>query len=742
MGKISCTIQHDSMDCAPSCLKMVAAYHGKEYDLEYLRQISFLNREGVSLLSLSEAAEKIGFQTIMVRATPEKLADDFPLPCILHWNQNHFVVLDKVKQNKYFFSKSTSENTSYIIADPAHGIVTLDKGNFLKSWISSGDQKGTALLMEPTPEFYTNKEVKSNKKGFLFLFNYLKPHKKYLTQLLIGMLGTSAISLVLPFLTQILVDDGVSNRNTGIIYLIFLSQLFLFLGSTAIDMIQSWLLLHVNLRISLSIISDFLSKLLQLPIRYFDTRAIGDISQRINDHHRIESFLTGTTLQSLFSLINIIVFTAVLGFYDIKLLMLFLLMSMAAVAWIFIFQNKRRQLDYKRFAQNKDNQDKLYEMISGMQEIKLYGSEKVNRWEWEHLQVKLFKLNIQSLALEQYQKTGFFFLSHLKNILISYIAATAVVNGELSLGVLLSISYIIGQTNSPLEQLVSFVKASQDARLSMDRIQEIQNQPQEDSHLLNEASSIPQAAAVKGSIILKDVSFQYEGPNSPFVLKNINMEIPEGKITAIVGASGSGKSTLMKLLLNFYQPVEGSITINDIPLSQTPSEQWREQCGTVMQDGYIFSDTIARNIALDGKPVDHARMQHAASVANIQPFIEGLPLGYTTKIGNNGIGISGGQRQRIFIARSVYKNPSYLFFDEATSSLDANNESIIVKQLNEFFKDKTVVIVAHRLSTVRNADQIIVLNDGQIVETGNHDTLVAKRNYYYELVKNQLELGN
>ncbi len=556
-------------------------------------------------------------------------------------------------------------------------------------------------------------------------------------QLLTGMMITTLISLAFPFLMQMMIDEGVNNKSKSVVFLVLLSQLFLFIGKTVIDIIRSWLILHMNTRISFNIISDFLIKLLRLPIKFFDSKTVGDISQRINDHHRIENFLTGSVLNSVFSIINIVFFTFVIAFYSVTIFSIFIVLSTVGVMWILLFQKRRKQLDYKRFARNRENQDKLYEMITGMQEIKLYGSETPKRWEWEQLQLKYFRLNIKSLALEQYQQTGFTFFTTLKNIVISFIAANEAINGHITLGVLLSISYIVGQTNGPIEQLVSFVKSAQDARLSMSRLQEIHNKKEEEKNENIE----PNQTISHEDIHLKNVSFQYEGPKSPLVLNNVSLTIPRGKVTAIVGASGSGKTTLMKLLLGFYNPVAGEILIGDRELRTISPRLWRRETGSVMQDGYIFSDTIARNIAMDGKEIDPQKMDNAVVTANIKEFIEKLPLGYTTKIGPSGIGLSGGQKQRILIARAIYKNPNYLFFDEATSSLDANNERIIIDNLNDFFKGRTVLIIAHRLSTVKNADQIIVLKNGKIAEQGNHESLTRLKGRYFELVKNQLELG-
>lgn len=721
--------QYDSMDCAPACLKMIAQFYGKLYSLDFLREKCYLGKEGVSLANISEAAESIGFRTIKAKLTIEILENECPLPAVLHWNQEHFVVLYKIKNKK-----------KYIIADPAHGLVTIDKVTFLKAWISTSDDKGIALLLEPSKRFFSNNiNDQKNNNGYSFIFQYLFPYKKYLLQLIIGMLATSIITLSFPFFTQLLIDVGIVNKSMSIVYLIAFSQLFLFLGDTAIEIVRSWLLLHINTRISLNIISDFLIKLLKLPIKFFDTKAVGDISQRINDHHRIENFLTGSLLNSIFSIVNIIVFTIILAYYDWKILAVFILLSIIAIIWVFLFNKKRKELDYKRFIRNKENQDKLYEMITGMQEIKLYGSEINKRWEWEQLQVNYFILNIKSLTLEQYQNSGYIFFSHLKNIIISFIASSEVIKGNMTLGTLLSISYIIGQTNSPIEQLINFIKSAQDARLSMDRLKEIYDKDDEEIINKDEVFKI-QNTILHKDIEIQNLSFQYDGPHSPTVLKNINMIIPKGKITAIVGASGSGKTTLMKILLGYYKPSNGMINIGKDELHKISPRLWRKHCGTVMQDGYIFYDTIAKNIAMNGNEIDEEKMRNAIKIANLENYIENIPLKYTTKIGASGIGISGGQKQRILIARSVYKNPDYLFFDEATSNLDSNNEKIIMENLNNYFKGKTVIVIAHRLSTVKNADQIIVLENGEISEMGTHDSLIKIKGRYFELIRNQLEL--
>lgn len=733
MKKFPHYTQLDAMDCGPTCLRMVAKYYGKNYSLETLRERSYITREGISLLGTSEAAESIGFRTMGVKITFEQLVNEAPLPCIAHWKQEHFVVVYKITKNKNGY-------TIYL-ADPAEGLVKLTEQEFKKAWLSTkeeGEEKGVCLLLETTPDFYAEEGEKQKKASFRFLFKYLRPYKKFLTQLFLGLLAGSLLQLIFPFLTQSIVDYGISNRDIGFVYLVLIAQLMLFAGRTAVEFIRGWILLHISTRINISLISDFLIKLMKLPIRFFDIKMIGDLMQRIGDHTRIQNFLTSTSLSILFSVFNLVIFGAILAFYNLKIFLVFLFGSALYALWIIVFMKKRKELDYKRFTQLSSNQSNVIQLITGMQEIKLNNCEKQKRWEWERIQAALFKVNVKSLSLNQYQQAGSVFINEVKNIFISFIAAAAVINGQMTLGMMLAVQYIIGQLNSPVEQMISFMQSAQDAKISLERLGEIHDKEEEENPDDMKLAELPE----KKSIGITDLSFQYEGPHSEMVLENLNLAIPENKITAIVGTSGSGKTTLIKLLLGFYDPLKGEIEVGGSQLQNFSQRMWRGKCGVVMQDGFIFSDTIAKNIAVSDEIIDKEKMLDAVKVANIQEFIESLPLGYNTKIGSDGHGLSQGQKQRVLIARAVYKNPEFIFLDEATNALDANNERKIMEKLDEFFKGKTVVIVAHRLSTVKNADQIVVLEKGKIMELGTHDELSRKKGAYYELVKNQLELGN
>ena len=726
------THQHDAMDCGPACLRMVAKHYGKSYSLQGLREKCFYTREGVSLLGISDAAEAIGFRTIGVKLSFDELVENALLPCIVHWQQRHFVVVYQLPK--------TVRGLVYV-ADPAHGLMKYNVEDFLKGWVSTqqgGKDKGVALLLEPTPDFYSAADEKSDKTKFSFLFQYLRPHKKFIAQLVLGMLFGSLLQLVFPFLTQSIVDFGISNQNLGFVTIVLVAQLTLFISQTMVEFIRNWILLHISTRINISIISDFLIKLMKLPISFFDTKMIGDIMQRIGDHRRIQSFLTSSTLSTLFSFVTFVIFSIVLIVYNLQIFIIFLVASIFYVCWVLLFLRRRRDLDYKRFAQASAEQSNLFQLITGMQEIKLNNCEREKRWEWENIQARLFKVSIKGLALSQYQQAGAFAVNEVKNIFISFIAAQSVINGDMTLGMMMAVQYIIGQLNGPIQQLIGFVQSAQDAKISLERLGEIHGRPDEEDPDDGRISHVPE----HNNLCINKLDFQYEGPHSEQVLQNLDLEVESGKVTAIVGMSGSGKTTLVKLLLGFYPPVKGEIRVGELNLQVISNRAWREKCGAVMQDGFIFSDTIAKNIAVGDEIIDKEKLHHAAKVANIQEMMDNLPLGYNTKIGQEGHGLSQGQKQRILIARVVYKNPDFIFFDEATNALDANNEKVIMENLSEFFKGKTVVVVAHRLSTVKNADKIVVLNKGRITETGTHAELSTLKGEYYNLVKNQLELGN
>jgi ATP-binding cassette subfamily B protein len=720
--------QSGKKDCGPSCLKIISKHFGKVISIQKLRKHAETTRAGSSLLGLSEAAEKLGFRSLGVKISLEKLLEA-PLPCILHWNKNHYVVLYKIKKEIFY------------ISDPAYGLLEYSQIDFIKNWIGNNanetTEEGVALLVEPTPIFYNSEfDTKEKSLGFSFLYKYLFRYKKLLIQLIVGLLAGSLLQLIFPFLTQSIVDVGIQNQDIHFIYLILFAQLALFLGKTAVQVIRGWILLHLSTRINISLVSDFFIKLMNLPIAFFDTRMTGDILQRINDHKRIERILTTSSVNVLFSLMNLIIFSLVLAYYNWQIFGIFLVGSILYFLWITLFLKKRRNLDYKMFSQVSQEQSKVIELINGMQEIKLQNAEKQKRWSWEYLQARLFKVSIEGLALEQYQSVGSEFINELKNILITVLSAKLVIDGEITLGMMLAISYIVGQLNSPILQLIEFVRELQYAKISLERLSEIHEKEDEEPENKERISEIPK----NSNIYLNKVSFRYIG-SAQLVLKELDLEIPANKITAIVGVSGSGKTTLMKLLLKFYDANSGEIKLGNHDLKSISQKTWRNKCGVVMQEGYIFSDTIANNIAIGVDYIDKKKLAHAVDVANIQEFIESLPLSYNTKIGMEGVGLSTGQKQRLLIARAVYKNPDFLFFDEATSALDANNEKVIMEKLHTFFEDKTVVVIAHRLSTVKNAHQIVVLDKGKIVEVGNHQSLIKEKGNYYHLVKNQLELG-
>ena len=726
--------QLDEMDCGSTSLRMIAKYYGMEYSAEMLRQHCHITRNGVSMLGISEAAEYLGFRTLGVRITMEQLTHDASLPCILHWNQNHFVVCYKIK-------KGRSGRYRFYISDPASQKLCFTEEEFMRCWLSTkvqGQDCGMALLIVPGVKFGKRKEeCESDKQSLGFFFKYLKPYHRQIGILLLGMLMGSLLQLAFPFLTQALVDKGVNGKNLGFVTLILIAQLVLFIAQLSVNFIRGWILLHVNTRIDIALISDFLIKLMNMPLHFFDTKRIGDLMQRIDDHSRIKSFLMGNSLGFVFSLANFVVFSAVLGYYNLLVLGVFLLGNTLYILWVMFFLKYRRELDFKRFNQSATERNKMIQLIQGMQDIKLNNCERQKRWEWERVQMRLFRISVKGLRIGQFQQSGSVFFSQTTNILITFIAARNVIVGDMTLGMMMSLTYIIGQLSAPINDFISFIQSVQDAKISLERLNEIHSQPDEDTDIERKNLVLPDDKTIS----VEHVTFSYDGAERNYALDDVCLEIPERKVTAIVGESGSGKTTLIKLLQGFYLPNHGSIKVGDTNLASINPHLWRSVTGSVMQESFIFSDTIAHNIALDTDRIDMERVRQAAVLANADGFISKLPMGYYTRIGMEGSGVSQGQRQRILIARAIYKNPEYIFFDEATNALDTSNETEIMHNLAAFYHGKTVVIAAHRLSTVKNADQILVMRQGKIVEHGTHQTLLAQKGYYYGLVKNQLELN-
>lgn len=721
--------QKDSMQCGVASLAMVCRYYGRKYSIKFLENYCHPTNEGVSLKGLSDAAVQLGFASRAIKISIDKLIN-CPLPLILHWNQNHFVVLYKIRNNgKYFY-----------IADPAKGKKIYDISGLKKHWIcttSNGEDKGIALYIEPECDSLNIKDDESKDKlSFHFLLGYLKQYRKYFIQIILGLLLGCVLQLIMPFLTQWIVDIGIRNKDIGFIWLVLIGELMIVSGRVATDFIRRWLLLHISMRINISLVSDFLIKLLKLPMSFFDTKQMGDLLQRIGDHTRVQNFLTGQMFAIVFSFLSFIIFGIVLLIYNPVIFGIFTLGSGLYVLWLVLFLEKRKFIDYELFEQQAKNQNKTYQLITAMQEIKLQDCEQRRRWEWEDVQADLFSVQMNYLKLQQTQEAGAVFINEIKNIIATVFAATAVINGQMTLGAMLAVQYIIGQLNSPIEQFMSFIYSLQDVKISLERINEIHDGKNEETNDRQLTSFL-----LGKSINIENIDFKYDLHALDKVIEGVSFGIPEGKVTAIVGSSGSGKTTLIKLMLGYYPVMSGKISIAGRDISEYNLKWWRRHCGVVMQDGVIFSESIARNIAIDDGDIDAKRLEKAAKIANIHDYIMGLPLKYDTIIGRDGVGLSQGQNQRILIARAVYKNPDFIFLDEATNALDAKNERAIVENLNEFYKGRTVVVVAHRLSTVKNADQIIVLDGGKVVETGGHSSLIEQKGAYYNLVKNQLELG-
>lgn len=718
------------MQCGVACLAMICRHYGKEYSLEYLDEFCHANIAGVSMLGIADGAKSVGLKTMSTTASIDELKE-IMLPCILHWNQNHFVVLYGISGN----------GKCYKIADPGKGLISYTRKELENHWISSvtdGKPSGTIMQLAPTKDFYSHIFDKTaEKRSFRFLFGYLKQYRKYFTQIVFGLAAGCVLQIIMPFLTQWIVDIGITHKDIGFIWLVLLGELMIVTGRTATDFIRRWLLLHISMRINISLVSDFFIKLLKLPMSFFDTKLMGDLLQRIGDHTRIQDFLTGQVLNIIFTFLSFVIFGIVLFIYNPIIFGIFVVGSICYGLWITSFLKKRKVLDYELFEQQAINQNRTYQLITSMQEIKLQDCEQRRRWEWEDTQADLFNVQMKSLKLQQTQEAGSIFINEVKNIVITVLAATAVINGQMTLGAMLAVQYIIGQLNSPVEQFMTLIYSLQDVKISLERINEIHKGK-------NEETKDNQVAHfdTEKSIGIKNICFKYDPHALKKTIKGISFYIPEGKVTAIVGASGSGKTTLIKLMLGYYPVLSGSILIAGRNINEYNLKWWRRHCGVVMQDGVIFSESIARNIAVDDGDIDVERLERSARIANIHDYVMGLPLKYNTIIGRDGVGLSQGQKQRILIARAVYKNPDFIFLDEATNALDAKNERAIVENLDEFYKGRTVVVVAHRLSTVKNADQIIVLDGGKVVEVGNHASLIEKKGAYYNLVKNQLELGN
>jgi ATP-binding cassette subfamily B protein len=720
--------QMDQMDCGPTCLRMVARFHGRSYTLETLRDRCALTRQGVSLLGIAYAAESIGYRTLSVKTGFDQLVGQAPLPAIAHWEQNHFVVVHRVTP------------THVEIADPGRGRVRLSREEWMRGWASTeeeGRKLGVLLLLEPTPRFHEHEGDDADGGSQLrFLAGYVRGFGALFRQVGLAMLVGSLLQLVFPFLTQAVVDHGIGNRDLGLVQLVLLAQLALFAGRASVEFIRNRILFHVGNRVYLSLTSDFLLKLLRLPVPFFSTRMVGDILQRVSDHQRIQQFVTNTTLNVLFSVFTLAVFGVVLGLYSVPILLVFLGSSAVYLGYVLLFLKPRRSLDHQRFAEHSRSASVLVELVTGMPEVKLANAEQQHRWRWERIQARLFRLNLRGLTIDQLQENGAGVVNEVKNIVITFLAVKLVIAGDLTVGMLISVQYILGQLNQPISQLVAFVQSAQDARISLERLSQIHAHADEEEPA-DRIATLPRDHGIR----LKGVSFTYGGPLAEPVLSDVDLDIPAGKVTAVVGASGSGKTTLLKLLLKFHPPTQGDITVGGTRLAALSNRLWRDRCGVVMQDGTLFSSSIAANVAIGSESADPERLLNAVRVANIHEFVERQPLAYNTKIGREGIGMSAGQRQRFLIARAVYKDPNFLFFDEATSALDANNERVIMENLNEFFRGRTVVVIAHRLSTVRNADQIVVLDAGRVVERGTHDELTRARGAYFKLVRNQLELG-
>jgi len=725
--------QLDKMDCGPACLKMIAKFYGKFYSLQYLRDKCGVTKEGASLLDLSYAAESIGLRTLSIKCSIDDLISKVPLPAIVHWNNSHFIVVYKIKKKK-----NISDSVVYV-SDPAKGLLKYNFSDFVSKWYKRNEKEGVLLALEPQADFYQREagEKIERQKTFENFLSYFKPYKKSFANLFVVMLVVTVLQGFLPFISKAVIDVGIQTHDVDFINLVLIANIAIVVSVLLSNMVRDWILLHVTSRVNIALISDYLIKLMQLPITFFENKMAGDILQRANDHERIRSFIMNNSLNMIFSTLTFVVFGIILLIYNKIIFFIFLTGSIIYVLWVFAFLRVRKKLDWEYFELVSKNQSYWVETIASIQDIKINNYEKQKRWKWENIQARLYKVNLKVLNITNTQNSGAQFIDTLKNLFITFYCAKAVIAGEITFGVMISTQFIIGMLNGPVVQFIQFIISFQFAQISFLRLNEIHQIPDEHENVGNNHVALPD----NKNLYVKNVVFQYSINSTP-VLKGINLIIPEGKVTAIVGDSGSGKSTLLKLLLRLYMPSYGDILIGNMNINNISLKQWREKCGAVMQDGKIFNDTILNNIVLDDEKIDYERLKKAVHTANIYEEIERLPLGYQTVMGEQGRGVSGGQKQRILIARALYKDPDYLFFDEATNALDTINEHKIVAALDNVFTGKTVIVVAHRLSTIRKADQIIVMQDGNVVEVGDHDTLMLRKARYFMLVQAQSDLRN
>jgi len=717
--------QTDKKDCGPTCLRIICRYYDKIISIEYLRELTNVSHFGTTLYGLSTAAEKLGFRTITSKMTFKNFVKNFSLPTIVHWKQNHFIVVYKVKRNYIY------------VADPAIGKMKYDYKSFLEGWSSYENEEavGVALYLEPTPQIYA--EDDSPKISFSYFLSYFSNYKKQYLQVILGMLASMVIGFLVPFTTKSVIDIGINGKNINFINLMLIAQFVLAFSTIAIGFIQSWLFMHIATKIGLSITIGYIAKVMKLKIPYIERKTLGDFMQRMSDNGRIQAFISTSTISTVFSFTNVIIFGVVMATYNLKVLAVFLIGSSIYALWILLFIKKRREFDMKKFEQNSESQTSIVQIFNGIRDIKLFNFEKYKRWEWERIQAKIFKLSMRQLSLSQVQQTGAFVIEQSKNIIITYIIVTSVINGEISFGTMIAMQYILAQMGSPLQQLISLINSYQDAKVSLDRIAEIHNQEDEET-LEDELNRINNPIEITSRTIqFQEVTFSYNKLILEPILNNINLTFPEGKFTAVVGASGCGKTTLIKLLLRFYSVDRGSISIGDLDLNNISINMWRNQCGAVLQDGYLFSGTIGENVALSSEGFDQASVISACKSTNIHDFIKTLPLGYKTKIGENGMDLSQGQKQRLLIARILYKKPDFVFFDEATNALDAENEKIVMKSLRTELVNKTIIFVSHRLSAISNADNIIVMDKGKVVEQGNHIHLMNSGGLYFNMFNSQ-----